>query len=64
MPKYKVKKFGEFVSTIVIEADCEYDAYLEAQSAAPESWSDWEETSDGGSIEYDFIEEVKNDESK
>ena len=63
MPKYKVKKFGEFVSTIVIEADCEYDAYLEAQSAAPESWSDWEETSDGGSIEYDFIEEVKNDES-
>ena len=63
MPKYKVKKFGEFVSTVVIEADCEYDAYLEAQSAAPESWSDWEETSDGGSIEYDFIEEVKNDES-
>ncbi len=63
MPKYRVKKFGEFVSTIVIEADCEYDAYLEAQSAAPESWSDWEETSDGGSIEYDFIEEVKNDES-
>ena len=63
MPKYKVKKFGEFVSTVVIEADCEYDAYLEAQSAAPESWSDWEETSDGGSIEYDFIEEVKIDES-
>ena len=63
MPKYKVKKFGEFVSTVVIEADCEYDAYLEAQSVAPESWSDWEETSDGGSIEYDFIEEVKNDES-
>ena len=63
MPKYKVKKFGEFVSTVVIEADCEYDAYLDAQSAAPESWSDWEETSDGGSIEYDFIEEVKNDES-
>ena len=63
MPKYKVKKFGEFVSTIVIEADCEYDAYLEAQSVAPESWSEWEETSDGGSIEYDFIEEVKNDES-
>ena len=63
MPKYKVKKFGEFVSTVVIEADCEYDAYLEAQSAAPESWSDWEETSDGGYIDYDFIKEVKNDES-
>ena len=61
MPKYKVKKFGEFVSTIVIEADCVHDAYLEAQSVAPESWSDWEETSDGGNIEYDFIEEVKNE---
>ena len=63
MPKYKVKKFGEFVSTIIIEADCEYDAYLEAKTAPPESWSDWEETSASGCIEYDFIEEVKNDES-
>ena len=63
MRRYRVKKFGEFVSTIVIEADCEYDAYLEAMKVAPESWCDWEETSDGGSIEYDFIEEVKNDES-
>ena len=53
MRRYRVMKFGEFVSTIVIEADCEYDAYLEAQSAAPESWSDWEETSDSGYIEYD-----------
>ena len=63
MRRYRVKKFGEFVSTIIIEADCEYDAYLEAKTTPPESWSDWEETSDGGSIEYDFIEEVKNDES-
>ncbi len=63
MRRYRVKKFGEFVSTIIIEADCEYDAYLEAKTTPPESWSDWEETSDGGNIEYDFIEEVKNDES-
>ena len=63
MPKYRVKKFGEFVSTIIVEADCEDDAYGEAKIALPESWSDWEETSDIGYIEYDFIEEVKNDES-
>ena len=63
MLRYRVKKFAEFVSTIVIEADCEDDAYLEAQSALPESWSEWESTSDEGYIEYDFIEEVKNDES-
>ncbi len=63
MRKYRVMKFGEFVSTIVIEADCEDDAYEEAKIAPPESWSDWEETSASGCIEYDFIEEVKNDES-
>ena len=63
MRRYRVKKFTEFVSTIIIEADCEYDAYLEAKIAAPESWSEFQETGDGGSIEYDFIEEVKNDES-
>ena len=62
MRRYRVKKFGEFISTIVVEADCEDDAYLEAKTAAPESWSDWEETS-SVCIEYDFIEEVKNDES-
>jgi hypothetical protein len=56
-------KFGEFVSTIVIEADCEDDAYEEAKTAAPESWSEWEHSSDEGYIEYDYIEEVKNDES-
>ena len=63
MRRYRVRKFGEFVSTIVIEADCEDDAYFEAKIALPESWSDWEETSNIGYIEYDFIEEVKNDES-
>ena len=63
MRRYRVMKFGEFVSTIVVEADCEDDAYLEAKTAPPESWSDWEETSDSGYIEYDFIKEVFHDEN-
>ena len=61
MPKFIVKKFGEFVSTIVVEAEDQDDAYGEAKIALPESWSEWEATSDEGYIEYDFIEEDKEE---
>jgi len=61
MPKFVVKKFAEFVCEVVVDAENEEDAFHEAKIALPESWSEWESTSDDGYIEYDYIEEVKNE---
>ena len=58
MPKYVVKKFAEFVSEVIIEAENEDDAYDAAKELPSDAWTDWLETSDGGEIEYDFIHEV------
>lgn len=58
MPKYVVNKFAEFVSEVIVEAENEDAAYEAAKNLPDDAWTDWLETSDGGTIEYDSIEEA------
>jgi hypothetical protein len=62
MPKFIVKKYVEYVSSITVEADTEDDAFSEARISLPESWSDYEPGGNSEYIDYDGIKDI-NDES-
>ena len=63
MPKFIVKKYCESVQFIEVNAESRDDAYDLAVEADRDDWSEWEPCLGSETIEYDFIEEVKNDES-
>ena len=61
--KFIVKKYCESVQFIEVNAESRDDAYDLAVEADRDDWSEWEPCLGSETIEYDFIEEVKNDES-
>lgn len=63
MPKFIVKKYCESVQFIEINAESRDDAYDLAVEADHDEWSEWEPCLGSETIDYDLIDEVKNDES-
>ena len=60
MPKFVVKKYCESVQFIEIDAESKDDAYDLAEADYDE-WSEWEPCLGSETIDYDLIDEVKNE---
>ena len=61
MPKFIVKKYCESVQFIEINAESKDDAYDLAVEAGYDEWSEWEPCLGSETIDYDLIDEVKNE---
>jgi len=64
MPKFRVRRYAEQVQYIEVEAETQDDACDLAVTAEYHQWSEWDNCSDPGEIDYDNIEEIEEEEEE
>ena len=61
MPRYKVKKFCEAISEIIVEATDEEAASWIASSMSSDKWTDWHPMEETEKVEWDFTERIEDE---